>query len=307
MPVQRWRTAPFSIRRVFQYIRKGRAAEALEAEAPQAFPPGHYYSPIPSLAETQKREKWIFNRPISIPAIDLNESGQRETLAALAVHFPLIELSQEKRDGARFFWNNPNFMLGEAIIYAAMLRHVQPRRVIEVGSGYTTLLLLDTLDQMQSWETKVTCIEPYPELLKSLLSCEDVTRVRVHGCSAQDADPTWFDALEAGDILFVDSTHVCKAGSDVNFILFEILPRLDSGVHVHFHDVYYPFEYPKDWVLGGRNWNEAYLLRAFLQYNTEFTITCFNSYLGQIHPEWFQDTYPMFLRRPSSSLWLKKA
>ena len=271
-----------------------------------AFPPGHFYSPIPSVKEVRRQESRIFGRPASIPGVDLNEPGQRQIIAALAQYFPHIELSEKKRAGARFFYENPNYGRGEAIIYAGMLHYVRPRRVIEVGSGYTTLLLLDTLDQMNSRETTITCIEPVPDLLRSLLSADDAQRVKIHDCVAQDSELTWFEALQSGDILFVDSTHVGKVGSDVNFILFEVLPRLKSGVRIHFHDIYYPFEYPKPWVFGGRNWNEAYLVRAFLQYNNAFVIECFNSYLGQCHPELFRDTDPKFLSNHGSSLWLRR-
>lgn len=270
------------------------------------FPPGHFYSPIPSMTEVRRREKHIFDLPGSILGVDLNERGQQETITVLAQYFPAIELTEEKRDGARFYYNNPNYGRGEAIIYAAMLRFLRPRRVIEIGSGYTTLLLLDTLDQMNSRDTSITCIEPVPELLRSLLTPEDSARVDIHACVAQDSEPSWFEELQSGDILFVDSTHVSKVGSDVNFIFFEVLPKLRSGVRVHFHDVYYPFEYPKPWVFGGRNWNEAYLVRAFLQYNSVFSIECFNSYLGQCHPELFRETDPKFLSHHGSSLWLRR-
>jgi hypothetical protein len=271
-----------------------------------AFPPGHFYSPIPSMTEVRRQEDRIFAVPESIPGVDLNLRGQEGTIAALAEVFPVIELNEDKKEGFRFYYNNPNYGRGEAIIYAAMLRHLRPSRVIEIGSGYTTLLLLDTLDQMDSRETSVTCIEPVPDLLRSLLTAEDSARVEIHACVAQDSQLSWFEVLQSGDILFVDSTHVSKVGSDVNFILFELLPRLNSGVRVHFHDVYYPFEYPKPWVFGGRNWNEAYMLRAFLQFNGAFTIECFNSYLGQCHPGLFRETDPKFLSHHGSSLWLRR-
>jgi predicted O-methyltransferase YrrM len=188
-----------------------------------------------------------------------------------------------------------------------MLRQLRPERVIEIGYGYSTLLLPDTLDQMAPTDTTCVCIEPYPDLLHSLLTPEDHSRVEIHACEAQGADLAWFDALPENDILFIDSTHVSKTGSDVNYELFEILPLLNAGgVYIHFHDIYFPFEYPKEWVYQGRNWNEAYLVRAFLQYNNEFKIACFNSYLGQMHPELFAETDPMFLKHHGSSLWIRR-
>ncbi|MEJ7607379.1 MAG: hypothetical protein WKF37_14215 [Bryobacteraceae bacterium] len=104
----------------------------------------------------------------------------------------------------------------------------------------------------------------------------------------------------------MDSTHVAKTGSDVNTLIFDILPGLNEGVYVHFHDIYYAFEYPREWILQGRAWNEAYMLRAFLQYNDTFQICCWNSYLGAFHSEEFREVMPLFARQPGSGLWLRK-
>ena len=115
----------------------------------------------------------------------------------------------------------------------------------------------------------------------------------------------FFEILQSGDILFIDSTHIAKTGSDVNHILFDILPILKSGVLIHFHDVSYPFEYPKEWVYMGRNWNENYFLRAFLMYNNNFEIILFSDYLHKHYIEAFKDM-PLSLKDPGMNLWLKK-
>jgi hypothetical protein len=130
----------------------------------------------------------------------------------------------------------------------------------------------------------------------------------------QDVPPDTFSTLSAGDILFIDSSHVSKTDSDVNYAFFEILPRLSSDVNVHFHDVFHPFEYPKEWVYQGRAWNEAYILRAFLQYNQTFTIEIFNSFLEAFHKDLVAREMPLCTRYstqsmvPTSaqSIWLKK-
>ena len=110
----------------------------------------------------------------------------------------------------------------------------------------------------------------------------------------------------ANDLLFIDSTHVAKTGSDVNTIFFDILPSLAAGVCVHFHDIYYPFEYPKEWVRQGRAWNEAYMLRAFLQYNPTFRICFFNSYIAAFHRHLLKESMYPYALQPGSSLWLRK-
>ena len=115
-----------------------------------------------------------------------------------------------------------------------------------------------------------------------------------------------FEELGDNDILFIDSSHVCKAGSDVNFLVFNVLPALAPGVVVHFHDIGWPFEYPLQWIADGRAWNEAYLLRAFLQYNRSFEILVFNSYAYRTFRSFFEKRMPLYLERPGGSLWLRK-
>jgi hypothetical protein len=122
----------------------------------------------------------------------------------------------------------------------------------------------------------------------------------------QDVPLTRFEGLEANDVLFIDSSHVIKAGSDVVFLLSQVLPSLRPGVLIHFHDIFWPFEYPEEWLRGGRAWNEAYALRAFLQFNSRFEIVFFNSYLGIHEADALRFHLPLFLRNPGGSIWLRK-
>ena len=102
------------------------------------------------------------------------------------------------------------------------------------------------------------------------------------------------------------ATYNVPIGSDVSHIFSEILPALVPGVHVHFHDVFYPFEYPPEWVYGGRAWSEAYLLRAFLSYNRDFAIVLFNTFLEQFHREMFASEFPLCLRNTGGSIWIRR-
>ena len=122
----------------------------------------------------------------------------------------------------------------------------------------------------------------------------------------QDVSPEHFQSLEANDVLFIDSSHVMKVGSDVVYLLSDVLPSLKRGVVVHFHDIFWPFEYPESWLLDGRAWNEAYGLKAFLQFNSSFEIVFFNSYLSVHHRNILERHLPLFLRNPGGSLWLRK-
>jgi hypothetical protein len=115
-----------------------------------------------------------------------------------------------------------------------------------------------------------------------------------------------FDQLEASDLVFIDSSHVAKIGSDVSFILLRILPRLKPGVIVHFHDVFYPFSYPAAWIREGRAWNESLFLRAFLVGNPQFQLLAFNSFAGYSFSELFRDQLPAFLNNTGGSIWIKK-
>ena len=123
----------------------------------------------------------------------------------------------------------------------------------------------------------MTFIETYPDRLRGLLRPHDEGATRIIEREVQEVPIDTFSSLRAGDLLFIDSSHVIKCGSDVQFLMFEVLPQLPTGVFVHFHDVFYPFEYPAEWVLKGRYWNEDYFLRAFLSYNSEWEISFFNT------------------------------
>ncbi len=186
------------------------------------------------------------------------------------------------------------------------MRHLRPRRIIEVGSGYSSCVILDTNELYFEGKIECTFIDPYPRLLRSLLKRGDADRCPVIARNLQDVDLAAFAPLEAGDILFIDSSHVAKVNSDVNYVFAHILPSLARGVVVHFHDIFYPFEYPKVWVYRGIAWNEAYVLRAFLQYNSAFEILLFNSFLWQFHEHRVVWAMPLCANNPGASLWLRK-
>jgi hypothetical protein len=187
-----------------------------------------------------------------------------------------------------------------------MIRHLQPKKIIEVGSGYSSCLILDTNKLYFNNEIQCTFIEPYPQLLLSLINVKEKVNFEIIQKNLQDIELGKFMELSAGDILFIDSTHVSKVNSDVNYIFSKILPSLKGCVFIHFHDIYYPFEYPKEWFYEGRAWNEAYVLRAFLQYNNAFKIIFFNSLMGHFYKNKFDDEMPLCVKNFGGSIWLKK-
>jgi predicted O-methyltransferase YrrM len=270
-------------------------------------PPGHFYSPLPSPEELRRDAPRLFRSPpTTIPGVDLNEAKQLELLAQISRFYPELRFPVEKSPAFRYFYDNPAYSYSDAICLYGMIRHVRPKRIIEVGSGHSSCVMLDTIDRHLDGDTQCTFIEPYPAKLLSLLRPEDLRRVTILEKRVQDVDLDPFLALERNDILFIDSSHVVKIGSDVNFLLGEVLPRLRPGVYVHVHDIFYPFEYPEAWIAEGRVWGEAYALRVFLIFNSSFEIVLFNTYLERFHREIFEREMPLCLRNEGGSIWLRR-
>ena len=270
-------------------------------------PPGHFYSPIPSIDEVRSKEDRIFsNSSKEISGVDLNETEQLALLGQFASYYKDLPFTREKEGNLRYYFENPNYSYSDAIIYYCMLRHAQPKRIIEIGSGYSSCVALDTNEKFFNNGIDCTFIEPYPQLLRSLIKEEDRQRIRIIESDLQSVDQSEFSQLTAGDILFIDSTHVSKIDSDVNYIIFKILPSINPGVLIHFHDIFFPFEYPSEWIYEGRAWNENYMLRAFLEYNQQFKIIFFNTFLEYFYTEHFQRLMPLCLKNLGGSIWLKK-
>jgi predicted O-methyltransferase YrrM len=251
--------------------------------------PGHYYSPISSAEDVDRALSW----PAEVPGVDLRAEAQTSLMRELDLSPPA---------GPRWSARESNNMYGRAdsTIYAAILRKFRPRAVIEVGSGYSTAVLLDSA-AADEFEPEVTCIEPYPKRLESvLIPADDVKLLRQ---PVQEVPISYFRSLHEGDILFIDSTHVVKAGSDVCWLFLRVLPLLESGVIVHIHDVFWPFTYPEAWLQEGRDWNESYLLNALLIDTSRWEIVLFSSWLWQNRA----DLVPLNLRDDKpGSIWIRR-
>jgi Methyltransferase domain len=217
-----------------------------------------------------------------------------------------VPFSGPKGPHFRYYFDNPAYSWGDGSILHAMLRCHRPKRLIEIGSGWSSACTLDTVDHYLDGACHLTFIEPYPQLLRNILG-EAMDRVRILEIPVQHVPPAVFEALDAGDILFVDSTHIVRTGSDVCFELFEILPRLAPGVLVHIHDMFWPFEYSRQWIVEqNRSWNELYAVRAFLSYNDTWRIILFNDYLAKLERGMIEATYPQFMRDTGGALWLQR-
>jgi len=275
--------------------------------APQFVPPGHFYSPIPALDELRRDHERLFAPPPrALPGIALNEDRQLQLLGKFRTYYADLPFPVHQTPGHRYFYENRYYSYSDAIILYCMIRYLQPKRIIEIGSGHSSCVILDTNERFLGGGIQCTFIEPYPDRLFSLIQREDVDRIRLLPQRLQDVPLERFRELQARDILFVDSTHVAKVGSDVNYIVGELLPNLKPGVHIHFHDIFYPFEYPADWIYSGRAWTEAYLLRAFLAFNDSFDIVFFNTFLERFHRQEFEEHMPLCLRNEGGSLWISR-
>jgi hypothetical protein len=277
--------------------------------SPQLFvPPGHFYSPIVDPQHIYERASIIFNPHRSTAGIDLRETAQISYLNRIARHYGQLPFSDQKQPGTRYYYENPSFSYGDAIVLSCTILEYRPRHLIEVGSGYSSAATLDIIERELDWSTKCVFIDPYPELLERLIRPEDRDKIEIYPQIVQDVDLGLYQRLGRNDILFIDSTHVVKTGSDVVHHLTNVLPRLKPGVLVHFHDIFYPFEYPRRWVIDeNRSWNELYCLQAFLTNNPEYQIVFFNDFMAKMHLSLVQRKLPLFVKNPGGSLWLRKA
>ena len=274
-------------------------------------PEGHFYSPLVDAAEAAAARERIWPARPDIAGIDFDDASHREILErafpAYIGGYDYAERGEANAQLARFFTRNDQFSWLDARALFVMLRHLRPRRVVEVGAGHTSLLMADVNQRFFDGAIDITCVEPHPPafLQKAVRGIGRVVPKKV-----QEVPLDLFATLEARDILFIDSSHVAKAGSDVNHLYFEVLPRLRPGVVIHVHDIFLPHDYPQVWVIGERrNWNEQYLLRALLMYSTAFRVIFGSSYAFWRFPELVKSALalPSGKAFGGGSFWMERA
>ena len=265
--------------------------------------PVHFYSPIP---DTSKLPPSVWQKSSEMAGVDMNDEGQ---LSFIRDVLPLYRHEYEqfplKSRGNRFefSYDNTQFVGLDPVVLHSFVRHFRPARIIEVGSGYSTLVTAQALRLNGGGD--LTCIEPFPrDFIR-----EGVPGVsRLHQCSVQEIDLELFQQLGENDILFIDSTHVAKIGSDVLYLFFEVLPRLRPGVIVHIHDIFFPGEYPEKWIRENNFfWNEQYLLQAFLIGNSQFRVEYCVGYMGKRHLPELQKLFPNYsCGMGGGSFWMRR-
>ncbi|MDD2723220.1 MAG: class I SAM-dependent methyltransferase [Methylovulum sp.] len=272
-----------------------------------SFPLGHFYSPIVNNIELEARADEIWPRELpTLLGIDFNESQQLEFLqtdiAKVLKDFDYPS-AQDGLPEDQFFLANGLFSGLDAVALFAMLRKLKPKRMIEVGSGFSSLLTADVNRRFLDGQLTFTCIEPFPRpfLKEKIAGLHQVIESKV-----EQIDLEFFDQLEGGDILFIDSSHVAKTGSDVNYLYFNILPRLKAGVFIHIHDIFFPRDYPREWVIKhNRSWNEQYVLRALLMFSSAFRVVFGCAYMHYVFPAQVKQRFDGQLLG-GGSFWMQK-
>ena len=251
--------------------------------------PIHYYEPLPDFRSITREQT---ERKRAFPAIDFRRDEQLRLLRELEPY--ALELQQTDVV-------NDYFSGLDAVVYYSLIRQLKPRRIIEIGGGYSTRIANRALAANQSG--RLTCIEPHPD------ERLDGSRVHLVTKRVEELDVSFFAALEANDILFIDSSHTVKFGSDVCYEFLEILPALKRGVWVHVHDIFFPHDYPAEWLLKRRlALNEQYLLEAFLSFNHDFEIALANHWLQLECPSEVARLWPNAVSSGAgaSSFWMRR-
>lgn len=272
----------------------------------------HFYEPVPDTS-TLKEELWTGLS--ELPGIDINDGGQQELLESFMKDFKSeYDRFPESVAGARepyqYYFDNNSFSSVDGELLYCMIRSFKPRRVIEVGSGFSTFIaaaaILKNREDDPGYDCSLSSIDPYPNntVTQGFPGFSGVDHRQV-----QDVPVSTFSELGDNDILFIDSSHVLKIGSDVHYEFLEILPRLNRGVIVHVHDIFTPAEYPRKWVMKQKVfWNEQYLLQAFLAFNDSFEVLFGAAYMNYRWPDKLAQAFGSYKKgfsRPGS-FWIRK-
>lgn len=265
----------------------------------------HYYEPLFTPD--------VLRRPLSterdLPGIDMNVDEQLLLLEKFDYADELRAFPQEEQPGLGFYFQNTMFGSGDAEYLYNIIRLFKPRRIIEIGSGQSTRIAAAAIaaNRLENEDNSCwhVCVEPYEaDWLEQL----DVTVLRT---PVEQLDKAMFDELESNDLLFIDSSHMIRPQGDVLHEYLELLPRLNSGVLVHVHDIFTPRDYPAEWIIDqNRFWNEQYLLEAFLCHNREFKVIGALNFLKHHHPEQVSRCCPVLgaeiATREPGSFWMQR-
>lgn len=319
LKAMRQRLVPFEQRRLTSLCRRFGARNpvqfqgALEDAGYQVARTGDYYSPLPSVSGLRTTfGRW--NRPSDLHGVRYDIERMKALLGELLAQYLGEFLAYPGYLEIAKMGFGPGYTALDALTLYAMIRHVKPRRYLEVGSGISTYYcdLAAQRNESEGHPLQITCIEPYPYEKLSTISGVHVLAKKV-----EDVDPTEFQQLEANDVLFIDSSHILRIDGDVAFLFLEVLPALKVGVVTHVHDIPFPYNipYPPQYWVFGRDWplfwNEAMVLQAFLAFNKDFDILLSTPLLRHFDEPFLKERIPIYEtleQNPNtfSSIWLKR-
>jgi hypothetical protein len=265
-----------------------------------------FYSPVPHLDDLRPD---AFERVSELPGVRWDLDAQlhflRDMVSMGAKEFRPPAASAPGLD--RYAADNPSYGILDATVHYGLIRSLKPRRVVELGSGHSTLVTAEAgrLNGAEGTPLTLDVYDPFPGVAREGLPGLHA----LHRTPAQEVPLPVFEALEKGDVLFVDTTHTVKIGSEVNFVLLEVLPRLRVGVVVHFHDIYLPFEYPRSWMEDfALYWNEQYLLQAFLAHNQSWDVLLAVQALSRLRrSELAASLSPGAVAQDGAGFWMRRA
>ena len=265
----------------------------------------HFYQPL--INPNKHNLKSLRDERI-IGGLDLNINKQKEIILSFNYVDELIKFQKTKSNGNEFYYHNGAFESGDAEYLYNIIRKFKPNRIIEVGSGFSTKMMLNSInknrDEDSNYDCELTCIEPFSykpiEGLPTTLLKEKV----------ESLDIEIFMKLKKDDILFIDSSHIIRPQGDVLFEIQYVLPQLNPGVLIHFHDIFTPRDYLNEWVYKEHNlWNEQYLLESFLSCNDRFEVIGSLNYLKHNYWELLSSKCPILSKeknREPGSFWIRK-
>jgi predicted O-methyltransferase YrrM len=272
--------------------------------------PTHYYSPIQDvslLEQPPERERIWPAEPHPMPGIEWREQEQLELCSTVfAGQEPMQFPDEPAGDVPEYERRSPRYPAVDAWVLQAVLRHLRPARVIEVGAGYSSLVTARVNREFLDGAMRFTAIDPYPlEFLEAgVPGLSELRKERV-----QDTPLDLYDQLGENDVLFIDTSHTVKTGGDVPWIFNQVLPRLRPGVVVHLHDIFLPWDYPEEWVFQGKGWNEQYLAQSFLVWNSAFEVMFATHWMIRRHWDELVRAFPGMTvedQRDSSALWIRR-
>ena len=270
----------------------------------------HFYSPVPDLANLPDA---FWSRRSRLGGVTFDAEAQLRWIEdELAPHIAEFDPPRHQLPGETgFYLDNGTYGPVDAELLYGLIRHSNPRRVVEIGSGFSSLVIGAALEANRGGgaESSYEIIDPWPGSASYDMGGEEALRRvgDVRKVSVTDLSVDEFRTLGENDILFVDATHTVKIGGDVNRIVLDILPTLAPGVLVHFHDVFLPWEYPREWVERKEwYWAEQYLLQAFLAFNDSFEVLLAAHFLAREHNDRLARSIPSAPGSFPLALWARR-